>query len=120
MTEPYRRRASANLGISLKEKFTRDVDATIRTMALQGFALQCSYEKPHTRWWLSNGVVVPGDVAKAVILDPHVASVGDALFAETRSQTYRYATAKSHSQHAQKLKPDEGGRGVDGGERRDL
>jgi hypothetical protein len=40
-------------------------------------------------WWLSNGRHIPNEIAQAVI-QPNVASVGDALFHDAPSQTYRW------------------------------
>jgi hypothetical protein len=43
-----------------------------------------------SRWWLSTGRSVDANVARAVIRNASVAGVGDALFSDVASQTYRY------------------------------
>jgi hypothetical protein len=43
-------------------------------------------------WWLSrSGERIDDAVAKIVIANPAIVSVGDALFADIPSQTWRYA-----------------------------
>jgi hypothetical protein len=47
-----------------------------------------------SRWSLSDGRPVENAVAREVIADPDVIAVGDTLFAETLSQTFRHVGAK--------------------------
>jgi hypothetical protein len=43
-----------------------------------------------SRWWLSTGRSVDPAVARAVVRSSSVVGVGDALFGDIASQTYRY------------------------------
>ena len=62
-----------------------------------GATLHLQYE-PSREWWiLSNGWTVPPDVAAIVINHPGVAAVGDALFPNTRSQTWRFIEPKEET-----------------------
>jgi hypothetical protein len=54
-----------------------------------GAALHCQHRRRGTRWILSTGRVVDPEVASAVLNNPSVIRVGDALFATELSQTYR-------------------------------
>jgi len=56
-----------------------------------GLALHLSYGPSGASWRLSNGKSVSPEIAKIVIADPDVVSVGDALFRDTPAQTFRLA-----------------------------
>jgi hypothetical protein len=58
----------------------------------RGATLQLSYS-PRPHWRLSSGPFVPADVATAVISQRCVVGVGDTLFADGLSQTFRYTEA---------------------------
>ena len=55
-----------------------------------GQALHMQYTKYGPRWYLSGGMEVEPDVAECVIELPAVVGVGDALFADAHTQTYRF------------------------------
>jgi hypothetical protein len=58
--------------------------------ALRGGAtLLRSFERPGTRWWLSDGRDVGAEVAEQAILHPDIAPAGDGLFPNGPAQTYR-------------------------------
>jgi hypothetical protein len=56
----------------------------------RGATLHLSYGRACEWWGLSNGWSVPADVAAILIARPDVQAVGDTLFSNTRSQTWRY------------------------------
>ena len=56
----------------------------------RGAALHLSYTPAREWWGLSNGLAVPPDVAAILIARPDVVAVGDTLFSNTRSQTWRH------------------------------
>jgi hypothetical protein len=58
-----------------------------------GAALHLHYEQGQSLWRLSSGSVVPAGVALIVITQDIVAPVGDALFHDVPSQTWRCAYA---------------------------
>jgi hypothetical protein len=62
-----------------------------------GTALQLEFRYGAQRWRLSNGCEVRPEVARLVIQNPNVAGVGDALFANLMSQTFRYVE-ENHQQ----------------------
>jgi hypothetical protein len=41
-------------------------------------------------WWLTDGRAVSPEIAKLVIVDADVGSVGDALFQDMPTQTFRF------------------------------
>jgi hypothetical protein len=51
---------------------------------------------PRSSWALSTGRTITSAVALLAINDPHVIGVGDALFTDTPSQTYRYVEEKGN------------------------
>jgi hypothetical protein len=55
-----------------------------------GAALHLTY-RPTAQWALSTGATVTDAVARAIIANPNVISVGDALFDGVPSQTYRWS-----------------------------
>jgi hypothetical protein len=58
---------------------------------LQGGAVLHSGRVGDNRWWmLSDGTVLTGNTAKAVISDPRVVGCGDALFTGVLAQTFRF------------------------------
>jgi hypothetical protein len=58
-----------------------------------GAALHLQYERGSPVWVLSTGRPVSNYVAQLVIASASVVSVGDALFDNVRSQTYRWWSA---------------------------
>jgi hypothetical protein len=60
----------------------------------EGVSLNLSFERGMHRWRLSNGTPVSDDVAKIVVADHRVTGVGDALFQNLPSQTYRYVESQ--------------------------
>jgi hypothetical protein len=58
-----------------------------------GRVLHRSFERPRTRWWLSDGREVDSGVAEAAIADPAITPAGDGLFPHGPAQTYRAAPA---------------------------
>ena len=59
-----------------------------------GAILHLQYGPTRERWTLSTGWTVPEDVAATLIARPDIQTVGDTLFPNTRSQTWRYATTQ--------------------------
>jgi hypothetical protein len=55
-----------------------------------GAALHLTYRSGGPQWTLSNGEAVSNVVARALIADPNIVGVGDALFAGELSQTWRW------------------------------
>jgi hypothetical protein len=81
---------AASLRAERCELDRRQAEKVIHAMR-GGQALRLSYEKPSPRWRLDNGKSVSGAVAKIICEDPRISGIGDALFNDARSQTYRYA-----------------------------
>jgi hypothetical protein len=65
-------------------------DRVIAAMRNDGFALHCSFERSGDMWWLSNGTRVSPEVAKLLVINSNIVSVGDALFCNASGQTYRF------------------------------
>jgi hypothetical protein len=63
-------------------------DRVVAAMRRDGLALHLSYEPSGAVWRLSDGTCVSSEIAKTVILDPDVVSVGDALFQDMPVQTF--------------------------------
>jgi hypothetical protein len=55
-----------------------------------GAALHLCLDRGAIRWWLSSGQSVDPAVAQALVRHTAVVGVGDALFGDVASQTYRY------------------------------
>jgi hypothetical protein len=55
-----------------------------------GAALHLSFTRSGPQWALSNGRQVSDEVAKLVVSSASVIGVGDSLFAEAASQTWRW------------------------------
>jgi hypothetical protein len=55
-----------------------------------GAALQLEFRYGAQRWRLTNGCEVHRDVARIVIQNPNIISVGDVLFVGMLAQTFRY------------------------------
>lgn len=55
-----------------------------------GAALHCQHQRNGSLWTLSTGKVLSPEVATAVVNDVSVVGVGDALFENELSQTYRF------------------------------
>jgi hypothetical protein len=73
-------------------KFDRRISglATVLCALRGGQTLQLHHTSLSHEWRLSGGQRVSDATAKLAIQDHHVVGVGDTLFADTRSQTYRY------------------------------
>jgi hypothetical protein len=56
-----------------------------------GGTLLRSFERPRTRWWLSDGRDVGAEAAEQAILHPDIVPAGDGLFPHGPAQTYRAA-----------------------------
>jgi hypothetical protein len=57
----------------------------------RGATLHRSFERPRTRWWLSDGRDITNEAAEQAILHPDIAPAGDSLFAHGPAQTFRAA-----------------------------
>jgi hypothetical protein len=74
----------------------RRVDRRITKVELVLQAMQngCSLHLQHTKqgpcWTLSNGKPVPDSIAALVVTSASIVGVGDALYDEALSQTYRW------------------------------
>jgi hypothetical protein len=55
-----------------------------------GASLQLEFHPTGSRWRVSNGRYVNDEVARIVIADKQVIGVGDTLFPEGLSQTFRF------------------------------
>jgi hypothetical protein len=64
--------------------------AAVITAMRQGATLDVQFDHNGHRWRLSTGAIVVGDIAAIVRSDSHVVGVGDTLFEDTTSQTFRY------------------------------
>lgn len=62
----------------------------VAIMRKEGQALLCSFERSGPVWWLADGRAVSPEIAKLVIVDADVGSVGDALFQDMPAQTFRF------------------------------
>jgi hypothetical protein len=69
---------------------SRQAVAAILTAMQRGQSLNLSLERGQRRWRLSGGSSVPNEVAKLVVADPRVLAVGDTLFKDLPSQTWRW------------------------------
>jgi hypothetical protein len=56
-----------------------------------GATLLRSFERPRTRWWLSDGRDVSAEAAEQAILHSDITPAGDGLFPHGPAQTYRAA-----------------------------
>jgi hypothetical protein len=73
-------------------KLDRKISNVARVLAVMrsGQTLRLHYTTTKQRWFLSNGREVTEQTALRAIANIHVVPVGDTLFADTFSQTYRY------------------------------
>jgi hypothetical protein len=65
-----------------------NVDQVLTAMK-RGASLHLEFENGRTRWFLSSGRTVPASIAEIVANHASVHAVGDALFANVPSQTWR-------------------------------
>jgi hypothetical protein len=70
-------------------RWKRDAEKCVRTMRVRGQLLILTYRNGTPHWRLGNAHVENG-AAELVINHPNIVGVGDALFHDVRSQTYRY------------------------------
>jgi hypothetical protein len=80
----------ADLRGSRAELDRRAAETTLRAMKTKGLTLTLSYERPSSRWRLSDGRPVASRVTRLLINDARIADAGDALFIGVRGQTYGY------------------------------
>jgi hypothetical protein len=73
-------------------RLDRRLDGIKRAAAAMraGAALCLAYRSGGAQWTLSTGEAVSDAVARALIANPNIVGVGDALFAGELSQTWRY------------------------------
>jgi hypothetical protein len=57
----------------------------------RGRSLNLSFERGMRRWLLSDGTSITDEVAKIVTADHRVVGIGDSLFRNMPSQTWRWA-----------------------------
>jgi hypothetical protein len=67
----------------------READEVLTAMR-RGAILHVQFGPGGHRWRLSTGAIVAGDVAAIVRSDTRVSGVGDCLFDNMTSQTFRY------------------------------
>ena len=72
------------------DHFRRDTNRTLSAMRRDGASLHLSYEHGRALWRLSTGQFVR-PAAAVLIASPNVIAVGDSLFPDVPSQTWRYA-----------------------------
>jgi hypothetical protein len=73
-----------------EERWRRDAKKHIATMRVRGLVLTLTYHNGTPHWRLGN-LHVENGAAELVINHPEIVGVGDTLFQNTRSQTFRYA-----------------------------
>jgi hypothetical protein len=73
-------------------RLDRRLDGINRAAAAMraGAALHLAYRSGGAQWTLSTGEAVSDAVARALIAQPNIVGVGDALFAGELSQTWRW------------------------------
>jgi hypothetical protein len=64
-------------------------EQTLKAMQ-RGAALRLQFTPTRPRWSLSNGSRVKGEVANLVIASSSAVGIGDALFEDAPSQTWRW------------------------------
>ena len=64
--------------------------ATVLCAMRAGASLQLEFYRTGPKWRMSSGQYVNDEIARIVITDKHVIGVGDALFADDLSQTWRF------------------------------
>jgi hypothetical protein len=69
----------------------RATAAAVLTKLQRGQSLNLSFERGMRRWLLSDGTAVTDDVAKITTADHRVVGIGDSLFRNMPSQTWRWA-----------------------------
>ena len=67
----------------------RAAAARVITSMARGTSLHLTFLKRGSLWMLSDGSIVPAEIALAVVNDVRVVSAGDGLFPSV-SQTWRY------------------------------
>src|SRR6516162_2018336 len=70
-----------------------------------GAALHLAYRSGGAQWTLSTGEAVSDAVARALIANPNIVGVGDALFAGELSQTWRFSETPRSTQPNQQEMP---------------
>jgi hypothetical protein len=78
-------------GTAMNRAKTRPNAADVVQALRGGATLLRSFERPRTKWLLSDGREVGAEAAEQAILHPDVASGGDGLFPHLAAQTYRAA-----------------------------
>ena len=73
-----------------EQRWKRDAVKHVRTMRIRGLPLTLTYRNGTPHWRLGN-IHVEDGAAVIVIKHPNVVGVGDALFRDVRSQTYRFS-----------------------------
>jgi len=75
---------------ALSQRCKREATSVLSAMQ-RGQHLNVWFDHQGSHWKLSGGRGVPDDVARLVVENERVISVGDALFANMTPQTFRYA-----------------------------
>jgi hypothetical protein len=70
----------------------RDLEPALAELR-RGAALHLSYS-PQRQWRLSSGAFLTDEVARQLITRPEILAVGDCLFDQSLSQTWRHTTEK--------------------------
>jgi hypothetical protein len=71
------------------DRRNRGVTVVLNAMR-HGSALHKMFTPSGTVWTLTNGCRVNSSVAAVVIVNPNIVSVGDGLFGDASTQTYRF------------------------------
>jgi hypothetical protein len=71
------------------DRLNWNTQATLAAMK-RGESLHLHHSRQGPVWYLSGGRIVPLDVAKTVTANQSVADVGDTLFRNATSQTFRW------------------------------
>lgn len=71
------------------DRLNTGVDTVLRAMR-NGATLHLEFSETGARWRMSTGRTVHAAVARVVVTDKGVVGVGDTLFADATSQTWRF------------------------------
>jgi hypothetical protein len=78
---------------NLIDRRRRAADRVIAAMRGENLSLHCSYEPAGAHWSLSDGRPVQRGIAELVTVATDIVSVGDGLFRNMPSQTYRFISS---------------------------